>query len=350
MGQAPPPPLSPGTANPVWGAVYVPSEAYNAPQTWKNFNPAETKRDFSYARKLRVNALRVWASYEYWTMDPERFKASFDQMLGAANDNGLRILISLFEQNGADPTPANMWSTDPARAACVHSPARDVSSPEHPELWEKPRAFVRWFMENYGNDPRLIAIEVVNEPDDGMLAFSKSMFTTAKSMKGTVPLTIGSTGLRRAQDFIPLGLDIIQYHDNFPKNPVEFEKGIQFALAFGKRAGLPVWLTEWQRLRPSGPGWNGAPLPPDQTLPDYASLAGIVQKYPVGAFFWSLMIKRSYLISQRMTGTVNGVFWPDGTVWSLADARAIANDPGLTLDQRMTLPPGFLGYLKKKSP
>lgn len=29
----------------ITGAIYTPSEAYNAPQTWKNFNPAEADRD-----------------------------------------------------------------------------------------------------------------------------------------------------------------------------------------------------------------------------------------------------------------------------------------------------------------
>jgi hypothetical protein len=58
------------------------------------------------------------------------------------------------------------------------------------------------------------------------------------------------------------------------------------------------------------------------------------------------MIKRAYLPSQRANGTVNGVFWPDGSVWSLADARAIANDPKLDLKENGTLPPGYLGYLK----
>ena len=59
------------------GAVYVPSEAFNAPQMWKNFSLAETRRDFGYAQEIHLNALRIWASYEYWQMEPEHFKASW---------------------------------------------------------------------------------------------------------------------------------------------------------------------------------------------------------------------------------------------------------------------------------
>jgi hypothetical protein len=37
-------------------------------------------------------------------------------------------------------------------------------------------------------------------------------------------------------------------------------------------------------------------------------------------------------------GTINGLFHEDGAVWSLADARAIANDPALELEERPEVP------------
>jgi hypothetical protein len=80
----------------IHGAVYVPSNAYNAPQLWKNFNIEETFRDFGYARETNMDALRVWASYEFWKMDPATFQTEVDQMLGAAHDSNIRILFSLF--------------------------------------------------------------------------------------------------------------------------------------------------------------------------------------------------------------------------------------------------------------
>ena len=55
------------------GAIYIPSRDYNALQLWKNFNLAETKRDFGYARTLHLNALRICASYEFWLLHRIRF-------------------------------------------------------------------------------------------------------------------------------------------------------------------------------------------------------------------------------------------------------------------------------------
>ena len=107
----------------ICGAIYVPAGAYNAPQLWKNFSLEETRRDFGYAKQIHLNALRMWASYEYWQMEPVKFQSEFDQMLGAAHDSGIRILISLFENDGVPPTPENMWTTDSQKALDIQSPA-----------------------------------------------------------------------------------------------------------------------------------------------------------------------------------------------------------------------------------
>jgi hypothetical protein len=138
------------------GAVYLPAGAFNAPQMWKNFSPPETRRDFGYAKEIHLNALRLWASYEYWRMAPDRFQRPLDELLGAAHQAGIRVLISLFEQDGVPPTGENMWTTNPAVAFDIQSPGPKITSDER--RWERPRSFVEWFMEHYRNDQRLLAI------------------------------------------------------------------------------------------------------------------------------------------------------------------------------------------------
>ena len=323
----------------IHGAIYVPSDAYNAPQLWKHFNLAETKRDFGYARSIHLNALRMWASYEFWQQSPQKFQSEFDQMLGAAHDDGIRILISLFENDGVPPTQENMWATDPATAFDIQSPGRDIATGDKAG-WEAPRHFVEWFIKRYGNDDRVLAIEVMNEPNvgrkdqPGTMPFALSMFQTAKSLQGTVPLTLGSARIDTAKLFVPLGLDIVEYHDNFPHTTAGLEDSIQKALDYGKQVNLPVWLTEWQRLRTGDAGFGAKGIDPSERLSDYASMAPTLRKYPIGTFFWSLMVKRAYLKGQRLNGTVNGLFWPDGSVVSLRDARAIAGDDKLHLKEK----------------
>lgn len=137
-----------------------------------------------------------------------------------------------------------------------------------------------------------------------------------------------------AEEFIPLGLDIMEFHDNFPPRTRALAKSIKSELAAGQKAGLPVWLTEWQRVRKSGSGFGKQAVAAGELMPNYASLAPTVRSYPVGSFFWCLMVKRAYLKGQREKGTVNGLFWLDGAVESLKDAQTIADDPALHLHER----------------
>jgi len=50
------------------------------------------------------------------------------------------------------------------------------------------------------------------------------------------------------------------------------------------------------------------------------------------------MIKPAYLPPQRAQGTINGLFWTDGSVWSLSDARAISGDSLLKIPENEILP------------
>lgn len=327
------------SATQIRGAVYVPFGAYNAPQMWTHFSVKETRRDFHYAEEAHLNALRLWASYSYWKKHPGRFHRRLNQLLRVAHASGIRILISLFDNDGAPPTPQNMWTTNPRKAFDIQSPGRKIATGS-PKEWAEPRRFVVWFMKHYRNDHRLLAIEVMNEPNNGTpkrpgtVPFAKAMFKTAKSLQGTVPLTVGTARVRVAEEFIPLGLNIIEIHDNFPRSAAALAQRIEAALAVGKKAGIPVWLTEWQRARIHGSGWRNHVIPASAKTPDYASLAATIHKFHIGNFFWSLMVKRAYLRGQRMSGTVDGLFWPDGAVTSDRDARAISGDPELTLPVR----------------
>src|SRR5207244_13197320 len=54
------------------GAVYIPTSAFTAYQMWRDYDRDITQRDLSYAAKLKLNALRVFLSYEYFLEDRKR--------------------------------------------------------------------------------------------------------------------------------------------------------------------------------------------------------------------------------------------------------------------------------------
>ncbi|HBE03137.1 MAG: hypothetical protein A2096_17265 [Spirochaetes bacterium GWF1_41_5] len=324
------------------GAIYIPSRAYNAPQMWKNYSASETARDIGYAKSVNLNAFRVWLSWEYWLRHPDHFTDSFEDFLDQCSSAGIGVMPSLFENCGVPPTEENIWSTDPTRAFAINSPHKKEIIADQTR-WKEPAEFIKWFMRHYRNDRRLLAIETHNEPcrPNNTMEFARAMFRVAADNRGKRPLTIGSCDLIDNMYFIEYGLDVLQFHHNFPKDHADLmksPKGIEIALQSSRILEKPVWITELQRLRPTDPGWGNIELPQTELEPDLASVMPIVHETGIGFFFWSLMLKPAYLPNQRGKGTINGLFQENGSVWSIADARSVADDQTLLFYENRTWP------------
>jgi hypothetical protein len=320
------------------GAVYVPARAYNAFQMWRDYDPAITRRDARYARSLRLNAFRLWLSYEFWLQDREALRQGFNNLLQVCSAAGIKVMPVLFEGVGVEPTPQNETDANPFKATALLSPSSEMVADSR--QWNGPRDYVDWYMDHFRNDQRLLAIEIQNEPHTvPRQIFARAMVAQAAKRKNSVPLTLGGTNLRESLFFSDLGLDVLESHRNFPPSAAFVRNFIQEEIVDpSKVLGRPVWLTEWQRIRPSGTGWGRKQLHGNEWAPDYASMAPIVRSSGIGNFFWSLMLKPAYLLAQREKGTLNGVFHEDGAVWSLADARAICGESRFATEERKAWP------------
>lgn len=322
----------------VRGALYVPSRAWNTFQMWHDYDEAVIERDLGYAASIGVNAVRTWVSFEQWERDRGALEKRVDHFLATADGYGMAVLFGLFESVGKEPTEANLHATDPVRAPPVQSPSSRVI--QNRFLWDEPREYVRWFVERYGDDDRLLAVEVMNEP--GWLPetkrFAGGMFETMAEHRGSVPLTVGSTSMANNAEYLDWGADVLQFHYNFPDTTAAFHDLLPQAESIGRELGVPVYLSEWQKTADFG--WNGTAVV-DDWQPDYASLAPTVHRHGVGNFFWSLMVKPAYVRYMRKRGVINGLFHEDGAVWNRDDARAIkamSGDPEVDREQRREWP------------
>lgn len=308
------------------GAIYIPARPYNAYQVWRDYNPEVTRRDTKYAKSLGLNAFRLWLSYEFWLQDRKALQQGFADFLQTCSMRGIKVMPVLFEGDGVEPTRRNLVNADPFTASDVLSPASEIVRDQ--TKWGGPRNYVDWFMQHFGNDRRLLAIEVHNEPHPFMREiFARAMIEQAARQKGSVPLTVGGMNLRQSLLFLDAGIDILETHKNFPPS-AKFAREfiLQEIINPQKLLKKPVWLTEWQRIRHGSSGWGSERLAGKEWEPNYASMAPIVRSFPIGNFFWSLMLKPAWLLPQRKKGTLNGVFHEDGAVWSLADAKAISGN------------------------
>ncbi|WP_158057812.1 cellulase family glycosylhydrolase [Halorussus halophilus] len=310
----------------VRGAIYLPTRVFNWYQLWHDYDESVIERDLGYAARVNLNAIRLCCSYEFWVENPKAHERRLDHLLSAADEQDIEVLVCLFESVGLNPNEENLTNRDPLTATPVQSPSRKILLDS--SRWGETREFVRWFAERYGDDDRLLAIEVMNEP--GWLPFkeefAKSMFFTLRTARPSVPLTVGSTSLANNVEYTDWGSDVLQFHYNFASSRETYRRLLRDANHLADSMDCPIWLTEWQRCR-SGQGFE-AEVVGDEWQPNYASLAPEIRKAGVGNFFWSLMVKPAYVHAQRDQGVLGGLFHEDGAVWSLEDARGIQSMSG----------------------
>ncbi len=321
------------------GAVYIPTRAYNAFQQWRDYSSEVAERDLGFAQSVNINSLRIWVSYEYWSVEPSAFERKFEDFLCIADKKGMRVMPSLFECCGREPHVEYINDTDQFTGTAVRSPGTEITNDE--KKWDVPFGFVDWFLDRYKDDERLLAIEVTNEPktvEDHLWGIA--LLKRVKSAGGTVPVTLGGQELCDNilyKDYI----DIYQTHENILLSEFSLRSHLsrmQMIEAIDKK---PVWITEWQRLRKSGVGFDSEYVAQEELRPFHASMASLYREYKIGNFVWSLMLKPAYLTGQRKVGTFSGLFHEDGSVYSLEDARAVSGNPNIVLPEKHVLPDCF---------
>ncbi len=275
------------------GANYIPSDAINELEMFQaaTFNPALNDKELGLAESIGMNTARVFLQDQLWTQDPVGFKTRLDTFLAIASRHHIRPILVLFD---------SCWETNPHlgpqhppipgihNSGWVQSPGKQrlLDRQVEPEL----AAYVRGVVGAFANDPRVLAWDVWNEPDnrggdqiadeaakvrrvDELLPLA---FAWARSVHPTQPLTSGVwTGNwsdpSRESETTKIQLaesDVISFHDY--AWPEIFEARIRELLPLGR----PILCTEYMARA------NGSTF--DASLP-------IASKYHVAAINWGLV-------------------------------------------------------------
>ena len=192
------------------GANYVPSSASNQIEMWQEdtFNIQEIDKELGWAKSLGMNTMRVFLHDLVWDQDPEGYKARIEQFLTVADKHGIKPMFVLFDSVW-DPEPHTGPQREPA--AGVHN-AGWVQGPGAAALQDetqRPRlqAYVEGVVGAFARDPRVLAWDVWNEPDntnassygakeppnkvDLVAPLLEDTFRWARSANPTQPLTSG---------------------------------------------------------------------------------------------------------------------------------------------------------------
>ena len=274
------------------GANYVPSDAINQLEMFQaaTWNPQLNDKELGMAQGIGMNTMRVFLQDQLWQQDPEGFKQRLDAFLTIASKHGIKPILVLFDSCW-DPNPKLGPQHPPIPG--VHNSGW-VQSPGMEELTDpaaepKLEAYVKGIVGAFANDPRILAWDVWNEPDNGAEQYGPQphktervdhllplAFAWARAEHPTQPLTSGvwvgdwshpdresaTTKIQLAES------DVISFH-NYGW-PEEFEARIKELQPLDR----PIICTEYMA--------RGAGSTFDNSLP-------IAKKYHVAAINWGFV-------------------------------------------------------------
>jgi hypothetical protein len=322
------------------GADFLPSTAVNELEMWQaeTFDPATIDRELGWAEAIGMNTMRVFLHNLAWEQDPQGFEKRIDTFLSIAARHHIRPVFVLFDSCW-DPFPKLGLQHPPIpgvhNSGWVQAPGAEILSnrAEYPRL-EK---YVKGVVGAFANDPRILAWDVWNEPDNtndssyGPLepknkvalvdALLPQVFAWARSQHPTQPLTSGLwhgdwNSLETMPHMAQIQLeqsDIITFHDY--GWPEEFAAHVKQLQQFHR----PLICTEYMA--------RGAGSTFDTVLP-------LAYKDHVGAINWGLVAGKSqtYLpwdswqrpyVLIRPTVWFHDVFYADGKPYRESEVELI---------------------------
>ena len=322
------------------GCNFTPAYAINPIEMWAadTFDAVAIDRELGWAADLGMNTARVYLHNVPWAEDREGFLVRVQTYLDIAHSHGIHTMLVLFDSCWhPEPMPGRQPDPRPGvhNSGWVQCPG--VSTLMDVERHNALRDYVRDIVGEFAFDPRVLAWDIWNEPDNDLdvsackpdelnakaalvLPLLREAFNWARGMNPIQPLTSGiwlgdwsSEGTMTEIQIAQCNLsDIISFHNYAP--------GPDFAKRIGwlRRYNRPLICSEFM-ARPTG-----------STFEDILPIA---QAEDVGAICWGLVAGRSqtqYSWSSWKQPDAADAEWfhdvlhPDGTPYDAAEAAFIS--------------------------
>lgn len=312
------------------GSDYIPSYAINQLEMWQpdTFDPQRIDVELGWAESMGMNTMRVFLHDLLWQQDPAGFRDRMNTFLAICAKHHIRPLFVLFD---------SVWDPDPKlgpqhppipgvhNSGWVQSPGRAALT--DPKQYPRLEAYVTGIVAAFANDPRVLAWDLWNEPDNTnnpsfqpkeppnkqalVEKLLPQVFAWARSAHPTQPLTSGIwqgdwSSLKTLPPTARIQIensDVISFH-NYGW-PEDFEQHVLLLEQYHR----PLLCTEYMA--------RGAGSTFDTVLP-------IAQKYRIAAINWGFVQgksqtwypwdswERPYTL-QQPTIWFHDIFRPDGT-------------------------------------
>jgi hypothetical protein len=323
------------------GANFLPADAINQLEMWQaaTFDAAEIDRELGWAESLGMNTMRVFLHDELWQQDASGFTHRMDTFLAIAARHHIRPIFVLFDSCW-DPDPRLGPQRPPIpgvhNSGWVQGPGtRALDDPtEYPRL----KAYVQGVVGAFAKDPRILAWDVWNEPDndgggnyqarepkdkfDRVAALLPQAFAWARAMAPSQPLTSplwhGGAWDERAslnaveREQVELS-DVLSFHDY--GWPEQFSARVRQLESYGR----PLICTEYM-ARPMGSTFDTI-LPLGKQLHVAMVNWGFVQGRSQTWIPWDSW-KRPY-VEEQPPVWFHDVLYPDGRPYREREAEIL---------------------------
>jgi hypothetical protein len=280
------------------GCNFLPSNAINQIEMWEEFDAETIDRELGWAESVGFNTVRVFLHDACWTNDKEQFNSKVDKFLEICHAHSIRPMIVLFD-GVWDPDPQLGPQRQPRpgvhNSGWVQGPGRVILR-DHAKQ-DELKGYVTNVIEVFKDDPRVLAWDLFNEPDnpnagsygplelknkDALAArLTRRSFEWAREVDPSQPLTVclwqGAPWDEKAklnqvhQAALELS-DVISFHD------YGAPKSMNARIQQLRKTGRPLICTEFMARG------NGSTF--EDILP-------ILKKEHVGAYCWGLVDGKS---------------------------------------------------------
>ena len=322
------------------GSNFIPANAINELEMWQadTFDPAEIDKELGWAQDLGMKTMRVFLHDLLWQQDSGGFTQRIDRFLTISAKHHIRPIFVLFDSCW-DPYPKLGPQRPPIpgvhNSGWLQSPGATALT--DPSQYPRLRTYVQGVVGAFGNDPRILAWDLWNEPNNTngepyrklepsnkvelIVALLPQVFAWARSAHPIQPLTSGvwegdysSPDKLNAMQRIQLeNSDVLSFHTY--DWPEVFEQHVEWL----ERYHRPILCTEFM-ARSVGSTFDGI-------LP-------IAKKHRVAAINWGLVVGKTqtnlpweswqhpYILAPPPVW-FHEVLYPDGRAYREREARLL---------------------------
>lgn len=323
------------------GCNFLPSTAINQLEMWQadTFDLKTIDRELGWAESIGLNSVRVYLHDLLWKQDAKGFLKRMDQFLEVAAKHNIRAVFVLFDSCW-DPFPKLGKQRAPKahvhNSGWVQNPGAEIL--KDPSRHGALSQYVLGVVGRFRDDPRVVAWDVWNEPDnpntsaygpvelpdkaERVLPLLKKAFVWAREARPSQPLTSGvwigtwpDPDKLSPTEQVQIGnSDVISFHNYSALD------SLREAVRNLRRYNRPLLCTEYMSRG------NGSTFAPH---------LGFLAAEGVSAFNWGLVSGKSQTIypwdSWKKQYTAEPPLWfhdifrPDGTPYRTDEVQFIQN-------------------------